>query len=238
MSLPVTTPEAKASNKGRFGPDGRDRRRRHRAKVAMPVHIRGGAGSAEPFSDSGRTIDVSRDGLLISTKRDGYWDGEIIDVTIACVGEPTETDTWLRARVVRSTRMPNLLSYGLALEYQTSQTSNIDPAGPSKGQRRKLPRYNFIAISELIDLANAIRLSGRVTEISLKGCYVDTLNSLPVGTILNLRISRDQGSFVTQGKVIYVHDNFGMGVLFLDPPEDQVAVLDSWLSQMPATALI
>lgn len=96
--------------------------------------------------------------------------------------------------------------------------------------RRKSPRYDFVATSVLTDPVNAIRLSGRVTEISRNGCYVDALNALPVGTVLNLQISCDQGTFSTKGSIIYVHPRIGMGVAFLDPPEEQLKILDAWLA--------
>lgn len=98
---------------------------------------------------------------------------------------------------------------------------------------RKDPRYTFAATSELTDTASATRLSGRVSEISRKGCYVDSLNTLPVGTPLNVQILRDQGTFTTKGKIIYVHETFGMGVVFLDTAPDQLKILDSWLAELP-----
>jgi hypothetical protein len=101
-----------------------------------------------------------------------------------------------------------------------------------------VPRYTFIATTELTDSASAMRLSGRITEISRQGCYVDTLNALPVATLLNVRISRDQGTFVTKGKIIYVDERIGMGVVFLDPPKDQLEILDAWLLELPSTTAL
>jgi hypothetical protein len=102
-------------------------------------------------------------------------------------------------------------------------------------QQRTVSRYLFVATTELIDSASAMKLSGRVTEISRKGCYVDILNALPAGTSLNVRILRDQGTFVTKGKIIYFHERIGMGVVFLDPAQDQLQILDSWLVELPST---
>ena len=104
--------------------------------------------------------------------------------------------------------------------------------------QRAVPRYTFVATTELTDSASAIRLSGRVTEISRQGCYVDTMNALPVGTSLNVRIARDQGAFVTKGKIIYVHERIGVGVVFIDPPKDQLEILDSWLAELPPAAAL
>jgi hypothetical protein len=127
--------------------------------------------------------------------------------------------------------------------YQEVMTLGNSPDSPSDpatsySKRRMVPRYSFIATTELTDSASAMQLSGRVTEISRKGCYVDILNALPVGTSLNVRISRDQGTFVTKGKIIYVHEGIGMGVAFLDPPKDQLQILDSWLAELRSAAAL
>jgi len=114
---------------------------------------------------------------------------------------------------------------------------SIDPTATCRA-KRMVPRYSFIATTELTDSANATRLSGRVTEISRKGCYVDIMNALPVGDTLNLRISNDHGTFAAKGKIIYVHERIGMGVVFVDPPKEQLDVLDSWLVELPPTAEI
>ena len=113
-----------------------------------------------------------------------------------------------------------------------SPDSPSDSATPYT-ERRIVPRYEFVATAKIIDAANSSKLSGRVTEISRRGCYVDVANVLPAGTLLDVRISCDQGTFATRAKVLYVQDRIGMGVVFLDPPKDQLEVLDSWLVKLP-----
>ena len=110
--------------------------------------------------------------------------------------------------------------------------SNSPYSTGSSDTRRRAPRYEFVATSEITDPVSEIRMSGRVTEISRNGCYVDILNALPVGTLLDLQITCDQGTFLTKGSIIYVHAGIGMGVAFLDPPEDQLKILDSWLATL------
>lgn len=102
-------------------------------------------------------------------------------------------------------------------------------SGPSYRERRSVPRYSFIASVEIIEPASDVRMSARISEISRKGCYIDILNPLPVGTKINLRVSCDQGSFLTPGKIIYTQDGMGMGVAFTDTPEEQLKILDSWV---------
>jgi hypothetical protein len=234
------TPKEIGAAKGRFGPDGRDRRRRHRARVALPVHICGGMGSLDAFEDDGTTIDASRDGLLVATKRGGYRTGQLLEITIVPAGELVAVGTSQSARVLRSVLMPNHLTYAVALEYMSSEMSSNSStnSGAMLRERRAFPRYRFFANAELIQSPSAFRLSGRVTEISRNGCYVDSMNQLPLDMELNLCISRDEGSFATSGRIIYVHPWIGMGVIFLDPPKDQMEILESWLIKLPSTAAI
>jgi len=60
------------------------------------------------------------------------------------------------------------------------------PSGLSNSERREAPRRPFTASAEETDLASGARLSARVFELSLKGCYLDTLNPFPKGTQFGL----------------------------------------------------
>ena len=112
--------------------------------------------------------------------------------------------------------------------------SGFDSATSDKPftNKRTVPRYSLIATVEILETASDMRLSGRLSEISRKGCYVDVLNTLPAGTMIQLRVSRDQGTFATTGKIIYAQDGMGMGVAFIDPPADQLRTLDAWLAEL------
>lgn len=102
----------------------------------------------------------------------------------------------------------------------------------SGSERRTVPRYSLIATAEVIETVSDLRIPGRISEISRKGCYVDMLNPLPRDTRIRLRISRDRGNFVATGKIIYVQEGMGMGVLFLEIADDQLEILDSWIVEL------
>ena len=106
--------------------------------------------------------------------------------------------------------------------------------GPPYRERRSVPRYSFIAAVDIAEPVSDMHLLGRISEISRKGCYVDILNTLPTGTVINIRIIRDRGTFSTAGKIIYVQEGMGMGVSFIEPPADQMKVLDAWLAEIGA----
>jgi len=92
-----------------------------------------------------------------------------------------------------------------------------------------------LAIVELVETASTMCIVGRMTGISRKGCYVNTPSTLPVNTLLKVIVSRDDGTFVTNGKVIYVHERIGMGIVFVDSTEDQLEILNAWLADAAGT---
>lgn len=107
-------------------------------------------------------------------------------------------------------------------------SANSPTAYPEK---REAPRFSLIASAEIIEPASGVHISGRISEISRKGCYLDVLNTLPVGTRLRMIISRDQGVFTSQARIIYVQQGVGMGIAFVDVPPDQLKILDAWLAE-------
>ena len=104
------------------------------------------------------------------------------------------------------------------------------PLQPAK--QRAVRRCLLVASAEVTELHSGTRLSGRTSEIGLGGCYVDSLNPFPEGTLVGLRILRDQGVFEAKAKVVYCHPRFGMGLAFTEMTNDQRSLLESWLADL------
>src|SRR5580704_19310379 len=102
--------------------------------------------------------------------------------------------------------------------------------GQSYDVQRTVPRYSVLAVVELVETASTTCIVGRMTKLSRKGCYVNTPSTLPVNTFFRVVISRDGQTFITNGKIIYVHEGIGVGVLFVHSSEDQLEILDTWLA--------
>jgi len=100
------------------------------------------------------------------------------------------------------------------------------------GERREVPRYLFIANAEETDLDSGTKLTARVSELSRKGCYLDTLNPFPKGTRIKLYITHEHASFTAFGTVIYQQPNMGMGIIFNTVEPAQMEVLQKWLTEM------
>jgi len=103
-------------------------------------------------------------------------------------------------------------------------------APPAK--KRAVRRCLFVASAEVTELSSETRLSARTSELGLGGCYIETLNPFTEGTVVQLRIVRDQGVFESKAKVVYSHGNFGMGLAFTDMAPKQRSVLEDWLAEI------
>lgn len=114
----------------------------------------------------------------------------------------------------------------------TGTPSNPAGGGGEYTNKREVPRFTLIATVVLREPETDTKIAGRISELSRKGCYVDTLITLPEGTALEVQISRDRGVFESQGKIIYVQPGMGMGVAFVGVPSEQLKILDSWLVEI------
>jgi hypothetical protein len=96
-------------------------------------------------------------------------------------------------------------------------------------ERRRTPRYSFIASAELIEARSDVRIASRVSELSLHGCYLDMMNPFPVGTPVLVKISAGEDFFQSRASVIYSHSNMGVGLEFLDLEKQYADTLQRWL---------
>jgi hypothetical protein len=103
---------------------------------------------------------------------------------------------------------------------------------PQWTNQRSVLRCPLVASAEITDLHSGTRLSVRISELGVGGCYVDALTPFPEGTLVKLRIIRDQGMFESSGKVVYTHANFGMGVAFTNVTADQRSILEAWIAEI------
>jgi PilZ domain-containing protein len=106
----------------------------------------------------------------------------------------------------------------------------------SSALRRVNPRYTFFADVEAT-LHDGTLVLGQLSELSCRGCYIDTLEPIPIGTQFDLRICDGMTTCELQGKAIYMHSGsglgiFGIGVVFGEVDIAQRSAIDAWLSEL------
>lgn len=102
--------------------------------------------------------------------------------------------------------------------------------------RRANPRFSFFADAEAT-LHDGTSVAAQVSELSVGGCYIDTLEPIPIGTELHLRISHGLSTCEFPGRVIYMHSGYGMGifgvgVVFAEMAPKQYSAIQSWLREL------
>ena len=100
-------------------PTGAERRRRKRVKISGQVHLKA-KDCSSPFEEVCKTVDVSRDGVLFTSVRSGYWKGQLLDVTFpySCAA-----DTWNQpqnAEVVRVDELPDK-TFSVAVQFHKAK---------------------------------------------------------------------------------------------------------------------
>jgi hypothetical protein len=113
---------------------------------------------------------------------------------------------------------------------ESAQVTSIASNAPS--ERRCGTRSPFIAPVELVEMRSGSRFQARTSDLSLQGCYVDTLNPLPVGSAVRVLIQRAGLILDVLANVSSRHVGSGMGLVFGEITGAQRAVLENWLGEL------
>src|SRR5882672_3459688 len=109
------------------------------------------------------------------------------------------------------------------------------PAGPTVAlagaDRRIHPRYEFIAAVEVRVAEFGAWIETRARDLSQQGCYVDTNNALPLGTVTDVRITKGAQLFEARTRVVYSRAGQGMGLMFTGIEPEQLWTLETWLAE-------
>ena len=122
----------------------------------------------------------------------------------------------------------------------TAAVEEEKPAGPSVAlagaDRRSHPRYEFAAAVEVVAAESGARIETRVRDLSQQGCYVDTNNVLPLGTVTDVRITKGAQLFEARARVVYSRASKGMGLVFTAMEPEPLRTLEMWLAESRETS--
>ena len=105
-------------------------------------------------------------------------------------------------------------------------------------ERRRNLRFPFSATVEAVDNKSGTKVIGRTSDLSLGGCYIDSLSPFPVGTETKIRILRNNETFDAQAKVVYSMMGMGMGLAFVSAQPKQVRLFQKWLQEISGHAAV
>jgi c-di-GMP-binding flagellar brake protein YcgR len=221
------------------------RKRRRSSKAArpgkIPVDAEKAAGSSTDLAEADRQIHPGDKFIApIEVKRPG---GDptalagpeyVIDLGgefIAAVEEKEPASDSVTAEEDRQTRPHD--EFIAAVETEKPAEPSVALAG---ADRRTHPRYEFLADVEVVTAESGARIETRVRDLSQQGCYVDTNNALPLGTVTDVRITKGAQLFEARARVVYSRASKGMGLVFTAIQPEWLRTLETWLDESRETS--
>lgn len=103
---------------------------------------------------------------------------------------------------------------------------------PDAAERRKNTRFTVSASAELFESQTSTRLNGRVSDVGMGGCYIDTVSPFPIGTSLLIKLVSGEHSVAAKAAVVYAQVGMGMGLVFTEISADHKERLSAWLREL------
>ena len=120
------------------------------------------------------------------------------------------------------------------LEHPRKSAEKQRETGTSASFRecRSNARCPFTAGVTAVDPVSEADLRSHTTDLSLGGCYVDTMSPFPTESEMNLRLTKNGTSFHAKARVVYYQTGRGMGLLFTEVAPAQRLILERWLAEL------
>ena len=117
----------------------------------------------------------------------------------------------------------------------TTTSAKADSFGQTDhpSERRDTARTPLAARIDILEKSTEAAITGRVTDLSLGGCYADTINAFAEGTEVQVRIEHDLKSVELDGEVRFTQPGLGMGIRFHGVTPDQLEIMTEWLVAVP-----
>ena len=224
-----------------------ERRQIRRAGISLQARLRTADFNDGNFEELRTTQNASRKAIYFLTTSNRYYKGMRIRVTCPYDANAGAANLEQIGEVVRVHKRGD--GYGVAVALLANAHAGMESAGASgatvseraettstastaPGERRCAARTQFIAPVELVEMRSGSRFHARTSDLSLQGCYVDTLNPLPVGSAVRVQIQRAGLILDVLANVSSRHVGSGMGLVFGEITGAQRAVLKNWLGEL------
>jgi hypothetical protein len=183
-----------------------------RRAFRVPVRVWGVSRSGDAFFQQAHTVDVGLLGALLEGLAHEVAAGEVLGVeygnsrarfTVVWVGQSGTSDV---GKVELSPLDKTEDFWGLLSPVATEQ--------PKPDERRLAKRYACKGSSSLRQPETPFPLGAAVTDISLNGCYVELMTTLPVGTKVDMVLQVAGMTVNCAATVRTSHPGVGMGMIF------------------------
>jgi len=116
-----------------------------------------------------------------------------------------------------------------------NQPVRSEPSLPitlDQSEDRGFPRLPVLVDAETVDVNRRTSVTGRATDLGVGGYFVDTIDTLPVGTQVGVRFTWEGRSFHCRALVTRVVSGRGMSLAFTEADPDEEASVLQWVSEL------
>ena len=105
-------------------------------------------------------------------------------------------------------------------------------AGTRFAKKRAAPRYPFSARAIIVEPIARSEVSATTSDISVKGCFLESVDPLPINTVIQISIEQSTETFETWGRIAHVQEGGGIGVAFFDTTAEQQLRIEKWVAEL------
>jgi hypothetical protein len=188
-----------------------------RQTADLPVRVWGMSAEGRPFSQNARAQNISSDGALLSGLENELKVGDVIGVQ--CEEKKARfTVVWvLNTGSIKKNQVGVQLVEGQECPWKR-HVQFEKPAAVMSGNRRHYARHRISFPLELRDERVATPMRINSTDVSGNGCYVETLQPLPLGTVLRVDFYMQTERISISAVVRTCDGGVGMGIEFTGLP--------------------
>src|SRR5208282_4198809 len=199
-----------------------------RLSVDLPVRIWGMTAEGRPFSQPARAQNISSDGALISGIESALKVGDVIGVQ--CDERKTRCSVvWVMNAGAAKKNQVGVKLVAQECPWKSYLPLDGAPVPTAKSNRRRWPRHKISLPLELrIERVNApLRINA--TDVSGNGCYVESMQPLPLGTVLRVDFWIDSEHIKVTAVVRTCDPGVGNGIEFTGMPAETKERMQGYL---------
>lgn len=236
------------------------KRREVRLRTLLPVRVWGIDDKGDPFVQTAQTVDVSRTGARISGIRCLRATGDMVTIEsrggsakfvvvwIGQLGSSEDGHFGIRAlepakRIfkVEFPSFPATDAFKPQLQPDREKPTTV-PATPVSAaqewsgevERRVVERIRCNGTGQIMQQGVAYPIWAKICDVSLGGCYLELIFTLPKHTPIDLRMTINERTFSAKGKVATSHPGIGIGVRFISMDEESRMTLGHLIQDLIA----
>ncbi len=203
--------------------------------VDLPVRIWGMDADGRPFFQTATANNLSSEGIMISHVNHLLKPGEVMGVQYG--------DKKARFRVVwvADAGLERKIEAGLCLgedqEIPWPELATPRPVLESSGRKnkRRFARHKILFPLEIsFDDSQRSHMNASATDVAGRGCYVQIMVPLPMGTKVRVKFSMGAEKIETSGVVRASDPGVGMGIEFTDLSSNIQYRLQAYLEKLDA----